>query len=261
MPFNAQGLPEGDSIKLPLYVIDPFQASDLIVYSQLHPTIRNWLGNVEPNIHYPIPKVSSSTLGTLILFQRYTAYKYPFANHYSTKLYHFLKEFTKTTNYTNYYFNGFSIDGSVNYGTRTLPVPIEPLPFENTLVLNLPQSPPGKTEFVTISFYENVPEINSLGIQPTKRLINNACYETNPGKEFILVNYKFPCRNQVVTIDTSRLLIASLVVDGYNSSAVRGQIPAHYLYSYLDTFLEDLYEPINQAFPVRNWVLSRVIAS
>jgi hypothetical protein len=43
MPFNDQGLPEGDSLKLPLYVIDPFQGSDLIVYSQLHSNILKWL--------------------------------------------------------------------------------------------------------------------------------------------------------------------------------------------------------------------------
>ena len=258
MSFNDQGLPEGDSIKLPLYPVDPFQASDLIVYSQLHPNIRNWLGNIEPNIHYPIPQLTTSPSGVLILFQRYSAYKYPFANHYSTKLYYLLKNFTNTTRYTQYYFTGYKTDGSLNYGTASLGEPIPPLPFEDTLLLNLPDSPQGKTEFITISFYVNVPKETTQGIQPTKKLIDNPCYETNLGKEFALVNFKFPCKKQQVTLDTSRLLIASLVVDGYNASAVRAQIPDHYLYNYLDGFLEDLYDSIDEAFPLRHLLLKRM---
>jgi hypothetical protein len=59
------------------------------------------------------------------------------------------------------------------------------------------------------------------------------------GKEHNLSSTQYVCQGQTLEIDTTWLTIASMVIGGDVQSVedVKNQIPNHYLYEYLDTYL------------------------
>jgi hypothetical protein len=243
MPFNAQGLPEGESVKLPLYLIDPYQLSDLVYATNILANFNSYLiRHIENSFANNLPETSG-----LLLFQRFNPYGYAFADGYSLKLYQMYKEIAFTNFLSDELLSGREWNEIVPSLNQMFATPKPSHDFPNSLTLTLPNN----RKFFTLTFYrlqirENEPYGGTI-----YRFHKSDCITSEYGKQFNLVSLKFFCQGQQITIDTQNILVASMILDFLSEEfdegdreSITDQIPFFLLYDYLDSYLNAFLNPI-----------------
>lgn len=277
----VNGFPENGSIKLPLYLVEPEQLSDLVAVPRSNVEYWNirlitYENNSDEESDRDIQEVSFPIENIPCLFQRYNPDGLSFADGYSTKLYEWKRKYSHLTlARTNKLLNVITFLNS------------EPLVHSfnigNTLKIKLPNN--NKKIELTYYFAELTPypllvassfqdftnlepediaqwrtAVTPNGKKPNSRKsaylfrrIDNDCIKVPRTRSWLLRSEIHFCRGQEIELDDD-ILIASLVLNLYDftpeeTDAIKGQIPEFYFYDYLDTFFSIVDELILESNP------------
>lgn len=275
------GFPKGDSIKLPLYLIEPEQLSDLVAVPRSNVQYWNirlitYDNNPRHKSDYDIQSISFPLDNVPCLFQRYNPYGLPFADGYSTKLYEWKLKYShlvlaRTTDLLkiNSYQNRQPLLLSFNIGTK-LKVKLPnnnkridlsyyyPELTDKRLLLASSFSDFGYLEPEDIADWRTA--LTPAGRKPNSRKlayifsrIDNECITVPATRSWLLRFETFYCKGQEIEIDED-ILVASLRID-YSEltqieiDEIETQIPECYFYRYLDTFFQQVDELIFESNP------------
>lgn len=266
------GYPDTDSIKLPLYAVEPEQISDIVVV----PSDTSYY-KVFPAYKFGIPQTASDRAISAVnfpsttefgLFQRYNPVGLPFADQYSTKLYNWAKKYSQLATIP------FCSLLRVNYDHTRLTNKYVQFDIGSELKIKLPDNQqkisfsyyypelnPEGLDFVdgqggrktvlpkdyqnwrTIALDNGRPITNRQDIYQFQRIRNN-CISCPVGRAWVLRFETHYCNGQTISIDDD-ILISSLVFDFKNLNrneidSIKAQIPECYFYEYLDTYFSRL---------------------
>lgn len=272
MSFN-NGYPDEQSIKLPLYTVEPEQISDLVAvqFSKNPPwKVQLTTGGVSPSHQSDrdIQDISFPLSYSPCLFQRYNPTGLPFADGYSTKLYQWRNKYSQSllldhVSYLKPRKNEIQADlitVDFNVGKKVkivLPDTLEKITFSyyypelNREDAYLPGNgfqgitiPPEQIkDWRTINLPGDIKPRTRKGIYEFQR-IKNDCITCPVVRAWLIRFETHFCKGQEIEIDED-FLIASLVFDygtltQENIDFIKNQIPECYFYDYLDTFFREL---------------------
>ena len=279
MAFN-NGFPNEDSIKLPLYSIEPEQLSDLVAV----PFCNNppWKVKLITNDRIPTNRLEESIQNISFpisnypcLFQRYNPDGLSFANEYSKKLYQWRKKYSRsilldlvpTLKAKLNDVESVQQNVSFNIG-NTLKVKLPNTQDKIIISYYYPELNPEELYISTLSGENRLVEPEEISnwrhieVSPNKkpfsltefyeyRRIDNDCIGCETSRSFLLRFETYFCKGQEIEIDED-CLISSLVIDygelnTEDTEFINDQIPECYFYSYIDTFFSTLDEAIENS--------------
>ena len=222
-------------IKPLLYQYDEYQTYDLIVWDsnkimRLLPSDIKYLNNL-------------SLFQSKLLIDRFTPWNYPWCEHYSTKLFHFINEFTGTDRYV---YKGSFEDQVLSYSSYG----------DENVVFNFPSFELRNESIVSL----NIPATQ----KPESIVFSWLLKEENQGVIEYSKTYKIITTSEVgyiFEIDFTNFVYCSLVISSSNSavaSNIESQLSGGYLYSKFDELLLLISDAIKIGFPRLFYVIKSI---
>ena len=226
--------------KPPLYAIDDHQINDLLMVSSVHPNIGLWLQRIN---HFPYQKSPYlRTFTGIMLFERFSPWADPWADDYTTKLFHFYYNLAASQRYDQPFFNGNGLL-DVNYGNRLINVSDHVFDIPDSITLSN-DSP----EYAIITYLQrNYTELDIW-------MSHGRDYLDFYAKRRLIIS-----PFSTINLSTENILFCSIVVSGLgNQTASSLEIPDDLNYELIDVKLQEITDIIETEYPYLNKCISSI---